>query len=411
MKRLVLAVAVLSLFLAGALARAEEPLKKEAPAAAAAAKEIVFDGAEIGASAKSWAQGGTAGKVTGAAQDKEVRTAGRKTVEFHGEGSGWMGIGWNWFGWWPQDGGTDISRYTTLRFWAKVSGDKKPPQLTALLTSNDKKATQPADLLKYCPELLDGKWHEVVIPIQDMDTKGELNKAKVWEILFGAWTQDAVNFNLYVDEIAFGGASGAAAPAAPASSGPAAALPTEVAATDPGIRYIGRWDMTDPKAPRAAWTASTVMARFKGTAVNARMLYTGTYPDSFYQIAVDGRPTRVLELKKGQELYEVARGLSDGEHTVEIVRRNEAAWSAPCVFAGFQLEKEGKLLAAAAAEREAPAHHRRLDLVRLRERGPARRGEPPGQGERVPELRRRGRAATRGRGPDRGVVRAEAQPQ
>jgi lysophospholipase L1-like esterase len=103
--------------------------------------------------------------------------------------------------------------------------------------------------------------------------------------------------------------------------------------------------MTDPKAPRAAWTASTVMARFKGTALNAHLQYTGTYPDSFYQVAVDGRPTRVLELKKGQDLYEVARGLSDGEHVVELVRRNEAGWSAPFVFAGFQLEKDGKLLA------------------------------------------------------------------
>jgi lysophospholipase L1-like esterase len=102
--------------------------------------------------------------------------------------------------------------------------------------------------------------------------------------------------------------------------------------------------MTDPKAPRASWTCSTVTARFKGTALNAKLLFTGNFPDSFYQVTVDGRPTSVIEVKKGQDLYPVAQGLADAEHTVEIVRRNEAAWAAPMVFGGFQLEKGGKLL-------------------------------------------------------------------
>jgi len=166
-------------------------------------KEVVYDGDKIGETAKGWKAAEAPNKATVEAQDKVVRTAGKKTVEFHAEGQNWIGIGWNWFGWWPTDGGTDISNFKNVSFWAKVTGDKKPTQLSVALASNDKKASQAADLLKYCPDLLDGKWHEVVVPIKDLDTKNELTKTKVWEIHFGTWSQDEIKFSLFVDEIGF----------------------------------------------------------------------------------------------------------------------------------------------------------------------------------------------------------------
>ncbi|MGD0089176.1 MAG: hypothetical protein ABSE73_04590 [Planctomycetota bacterium] len=166
-------------------------------------KEVVYDGANIGENAKGWASATAPSKATVAAQEMEVRTAGKKTMQFQAQGKDWMGMGWNWFGWWPEDSGTDISNHKNLSFWAKVTGEKKPAQLTVGLTSNDKKKSETADLLKYCPELLDGKWHELVVPIKDLDTKNELTKAKVWEIDFGTWSQDEINFSLFVDEIGF----------------------------------------------------------------------------------------------------------------------------------------------------------------------------------------------------------------
>lgn len=166
-------------------------------------KEVVYDGDKIGENAKGWQAATEPNKATVAAQDKEVRTPGKKTMEFHAEGKDWMGIGWNWFGWWPADGGTDITNHKNLSFWAKVTGETKPTQLSVKLASNDKKGTETADLLKYCPDLMDGKWHEVVVPIKDLDTKNELTKTKVWEINFGTWSQDPVKFSLFVDEIGF----------------------------------------------------------------------------------------------------------------------------------------------------------------------------------------------------------------
>ena len=108
MRKPTLWVVAVSIAIAGGTLRAQETRK-----------EVVFDGDKKGENAKGWTHA-PLGKATIAAQDKEVRASGKKAVEFHAAGKDYMGSGWNWFGWWPQDGGTDISPYKNLRFWAKV---------------------------------------------------------------------------------------------------------------------------------------------------------------------------------------------------------------------------------------------------------------------------------------------------
>ena len=140
MKKLVLLVAAMSISLGGILRAAEVK------------RDVVYDGDKIGDNAKGWAD--PAEKASVAEQDKEVRTAG-KTVAFHAKGAGWMGCGWNWFGWYPEDSGTDVSHYKNLRFWAKLTGDKKPVLLSVSLVANetdkDKKSqrgVQPVQVLR-----------------------------------------------------------------------------------------------------------------------------------------------------------------------------------------------------------------------------------------------------------------------
>ena len=181
MRKLVLSVAVMSMFASGML-WAQQPEKE-------AKKCVVYDGDKVGEGAKGWSS--PAEKTTVAAQDKVVRTAGKKTVEFHAKGKEeWMGCGWNWFGWYPADEGTDVSQYKNLRFWAKLTG-KKPGMLSAALVANepdkDKKASEACSLYKYCADLADGKWHEIVIPINDLYVKKDVNRTKVWEIMLGCW--------------------------------------------------------------------------------------------------------------------------------------------------------------------------------------------------------------------------------
>ena len=201
MKKLLLGVVFASLLLTPAL-RADEP-KKETPTEP---RVVVWDGDQIGDSAKGWASAAS-GKAEITLQDKVVRTAGKKTVAFRGQGKEYIGGGWNWFGWFPEDDGTDIAGFKDLQFWAKLDGAVKPTILNVSLISSDKakKAGDACSLAKYCPELADGKWHQITIPIADLDAKGSLNRGKVWETMIGTWSPEPASFTLYLDEIAFVG--------------------------------------------------------------------------------------------------------------------------------------------------------------------------------------------------------------
>lgn len=115
-------------------------------------------------------------------------------------------------------------------------------------------------------------------------------------------------------------------------------LPVKIAANDPLLRLVGRWDMTNPKAPRCAWPACYVTVRFTGTAINARL--TGS---AHWQVIVDDNTQHVLIPQSGQTRYNLASGLSNGEHTVVLFKRTEAFFG-PITFNGLELSAGGKLL-------------------------------------------------------------------
>ncbi len=166
-------------------------------------KLIAWDGEGI-AGGKAWAKPET---TTIQVQSAEVY-GGKNALEVHAEGKDWVGGGWNWHGWWPADAGTDVSGYRNLSFWVKFGGDKKPekawPKVRLTSSNGGGKGTGEADLLRYCPGLWDGKWHEVVIPLADLyGEKTEFDAKKAWEFNVSVPCQEEIKFNLYVDDIAF----------------------------------------------------------------------------------------------------------------------------------------------------------------------------------------------------------------
>ena len=60
--------------------------------------------------------------------------AGRTALEFHGEGRGFLGAGWNWHGFFPANAGTDLRPYRNLAFWIRVDGPTRPEQIEIALT-------------------------------------------------------------------------------------------------------------------------------------------------------------------------------------------------------------------------------------------------------------------------------------
>lgn len=185
-----------------------------APAAATSvaggSREVIWDGDDV-ARGQGWAScdkeaEGCKSTFAPASGEGANSSTGLK---LHGEGPGWQGGGWNWFGWWPENAGTDISGYDELSLDVKVTApakDKAPVADAINLSlgcSADKKNSADAPLGKYAANATDGQWHQVKIPLKDFFSgKGaECDARTAWEFRVGAWSAGPVNFDIVVDNI------------------------------------------------------------------------------------------------------------------------------------------------------------------------------------------------------------------
>ena len=71
--------------------------------------------------------------------------------------------------------GTDASEMKNLTFWIKSKGKTGLLQINLLcngeILDTPEEHTAKVEVLKYCPQLLDGQWHEVVIPLAVSQTR------------------------------------------------------------------------------------------------------------------------------------------------------------------------------------------------------------------------------------------------
>lgn len=177
----------------------------------AAGELVIWDGDGAGAGAKGWADCTKKPSCKAAAAPTPgVGRNGSTALKVTFEGPDWIGMGWNWFGWWPETAGVDISGYKNLKFWLRIEA-KTPeaaPELSALTVgmrcSNGKKDSESVALLPFAKDALDGKWHEVKIPLSEF-TKGKgsaFDLRTAWEFNMNHWSGSPRNFEVFVDEIA-----------------------------------------------------------------------------------------------------------------------------------------------------------------------------------------------------------------
>ncbi|MBO0995789.1 SGNH/GDSL hydrolase family protein [Bacillus sp. SD088] len=88
------------------------------------------------------------------------------------------------------------------------------------------------------------------------------------------------------------------------------------------VRFMGRFDQTDPAKPECGWVNSAVFLRFKGSEI--RMTVEDSTGTDYVEIILDGIARNWIQLQKGTHEYVLQQGLDEQEiHTLEIHKRTE----------------------------------------------------------------------------------------
>lgn len=95
---------------------------------------------------------------------------------------------------------------------------------------------------------------------------------------------------------------------------------TEISPSDADILYLGRFDHADPQRPQFGWSGSSIVANFYGTSLAAAFDDQG---DNYLYYRIDDGDPVALELEPNLANYQLASGLSDGLHRIEIGKRTE----------------------------------------------------------------------------------------
>ena len=120
----------------------------------------------------------------------------------------------------------------------------------------------------------------------------------------------------------------------------------KVDASDPNIQYTGRIDNANPDNVGFSHPGVSIKAKFQGTAIDAIIKEYGSggaTTTNYFNVIIDRviQPEK-LRLSKSQTTYQLARGLAEGEHTIELFKLTESSVG-KVEFQGFQLET-GKTL-------------------------------------------------------------------
>jgi hypothetical protein len=107
--------------------------------------------------------------------------------------------------------------------------------------------------------------------------------------------------------------------------------------SNPNIQYRGRWDYSNPSAPWCHAKSSTIIVKFQGTSIAAN--FSGGTSD-YIRVIIDDDALGSIKILTPAGLATLASGLSDTNHTIEIVKETDLD---RITFRGFELD-DGKSL-------------------------------------------------------------------
>jgi hypothetical protein len=173
-------------------------------------RQVLWDGEGAGASAQGWDACDPKSGCSKVGPAPGAGVGGGTALKLHGDGPGFLGMGWNLFGWYPQNAGYDMTPYSHLTFQIRVESKSPdsaldPASVGVLLGCSANKndsATVPVE--RYAKGFADGKWHKVEIPVTAF-TKGpgaKFDPTSFWEFRIATWSASPKHFDIYVDDLA-----------------------------------------------------------------------------------------------------------------------------------------------------------------------------------------------------------------
>ena len=90
---------------------------------------------------------------------------------------------------------------------------------------------------------------------------------------------------------------------------------------DPALDYMGRIDFDDPASPLFIWVGSNVTTRFRGTCAAVVLRNIKFQEETHFGAVIDGVFRKIFfENSSENELYTLAEGLEDTEHTLTLIK-------------------------------------------------------------------------------------------
>lgn len=100
------------------------------------------------------------------------------------------------------------------------------------------------------------------------------------------------------------------------------------------IRYTGRINQENKKAPVIYWSGSEIEIMFSGDSL--KMIMEDERGGNYFNIVIDEDSLRYIRLDSGRNSYLLAAGLEEKFHKIEVIKRTE--WErGHTVFHGFEL--------------------------------------------------------------------------
>lgn len=161
---------------------AAAPMPPPAGAVPPKARIVVWDGKGI-RSGSTWAAPGEGGaEIQKVDHPDETK---RQVLKLVCTKPGYCALGFNWHSWNPSAGGSDLTAANHLRLRLCIDSESKPSAGSVSLRAvqTDPYYGAPLENLN---ELVDGRWHDVLIPLDQLKEPGGkvLDRSKVWELKF-----------------------------------------------------------------------------------------------------------------------------------------------------------------------------------------------------------------------------------